>query len=52
VKHCLSRRGCSLPRSALPNRARLAANSRYRSSVIKRRPAAKRAARSWGHYVI
>ena len=33
------RRGCSLPRSALSNRARLAANSRHRSSAIKRRPA-------------
>jgi hypothetical protein len=31
-------RSCSLPRSALSNRARLAANSRHRSSVIKRRP--------------
>ena len=32
-------RGCSLPRSAFSNRARLAANSRHCSSVIKRRPA-------------
>ena len=33
------RRDCSLPRGALSNRARLAANSRHRGSVIKRRPA-------------
>ena len=31
------RRGCSLPRGALSNRARLAPNSRHRRSVIKRR---------------
>src|SRR5579883_80951 len=31
------RRGCPLPRGALSNRARLAADSRYRSTAIERR---------------